>query len=130
LFALFFFYLSHFFVFVVRFFVLLLLCALPQADEFPVDEQNALRLAGLQAQVMWGEPKEDQKSRYNDVCAYLPRRIVMSMLDGDVEFWKTQIFEAHKKFGRDPKGNWFTDIRAMTMYLTLVKQCVKKHPSL
>ena len=26
------------------------------------------------------------------------------------------------RYGRDPKGNWFTDIRAMTMYLTLVKQ--------
>jgi hypothetical protein len=73
-------------------------------------------------QVNWGEPDASKKSRYNDVYAYLPRRIVQSMLDGDPEFWKDQVLAAHQKFGKDKKGNWFTDLRAMTMYLTLTKQ--------
>eukprot|EP00036_Acanthoecidae_sp_10tr_P012400 CAMPEP_0206295594 /NCGR_PEP_ID=MMETSP0106_2-20121207/5245_1 /ASSEMBLY_ACC=CAM_ASM_000206 /TAXON_ID=81532 /ORGANISM="Acanthoeca-like sp., Strain 10tr" /LENGTH=2074 /DNA_ID=CAMNT_0053726249 /DNA_START=150 /DNA_END=6370 /DNA_ORIENTATION=- len=93
-----------------------------RADEFPITDADALRLAGLQAQVNWGEADKSKLTRYNDIYAYLPRRLAQSKNDGEPEFWKEQLFEAHQKYGRDTKGAWFTDLRAMTMYLTLVKQ--------
>lgn len=45
-------------------------------DDFPVTEKVALQLAGLQAQVALGNPKDNNKLEYyTDIDTYLPYRI-------------------------------------------------------
>lgn len=47
-----------------------------QSDDFPVTEKVALQLAGLQAQVALGNPKDNNKLEYyTDIDTYLPYRI-------------------------------------------------------
>lgn len=47
-----------------------------QCDDFPVTEKVALQLAGLQAQVALGDPREKSKLEYyTNIDTYLPYRI-------------------------------------------------------
>lgn len=84
-------------------------------DEFPTTEQTARTLAGLQAQVLFGEPAADKKSRYENLGTFLPLRIRAGVQDDNV--WVDRLYEAHKEFGAGK-----TDVEAKVMYLTCVKQ--------
>lgn len=65
-------------------------------DEFPVNEAVALQLAGLQAQVLWGDFTQSQTNRYDEIENFLPERIVSSSRSRTREEWKAAIGEAHK----------------------------------
>jgi hypothetical protein len=50
-----------------------------QCDDFPVSEKVALQLAGLQAQVNLGDPKDSKSlESYMDIDSYLPYRVSRS----------------------------------------------------
>ncbi|CAB0010734.1 unnamed protein product [Nesidiocoris tenuis] len=52
-----------------------------KCDDFPVSEKVAVQLAGLQAQVALGNPKDGHLEYYTDIETYLPYRI--SRIRGD-----------------------------------------------
>lgn len=61
-----------------------------QCDDFPVTEKVALQLAGLQAQVALGDPREKSKLEYyTNIDTYLPYRI--SRTRGD-DVWVSFFF--------------------------------------
>lgn len=91
--------------------------AVVRGDEFPVTEKVALQLAGLQAQVLWGDANPEYLSRYEDVASYLPIRILAMRQTTTKEQWMQKIFLAHKEYGVG-----MTDTRAMVVYLTAAKQ--------
>jgi myosin-7 len=86
-------------------------------DEFPVNERVALQLAGLQAQVAWGDAKPSSLERYEEIDAYLPHRIHMSNTSRTPEDWQKLLFEAHRDY-----GTGMTPVKAKVLYLTAVKQ--------
>ena len=61
-----------------------------------MNEVVALQLAGLQAQVLWGNFDPALSSRYNEVEQYLHPRIISSNKSKTREDWKKSIAEAHK----------------------------------
>ena len=77
-----------------------------QIDEFPVNEDVALQLAGLQAQVLWGNFDPALSSRYNEVEQYLHPRIISSNKSKTREDWKKSIAEAHKVCGCGGAYGW------------------------
>lgn len=91
--------------------------AVVRGDEFPVTEKVALQLAGLQAQVLWGDANPEYLSRYDDVASYLPIRILAMRQTTTKEQWMQKIFLAHKEYGVG-----MTDTRAKVVYLTAAKQ--------
>ena len=88
-----------------------------RVDEFPVSDKVALQLAGLQAQVLWGDAKEQNMSRYEDVETYLPFRVRGQFPNRSKEDWMAELFKAHREFGSGK-----TDLQAKVLYLTAVKQ--------
>lgn len=85
-------------------------------DEFPVNEAVALQLAGLQAQVLFGDHAPSITSRYDEIEQFLATRIVQGNRAKTREDWKRDIEEAHKKYGTGK-----TVIQAKVWYLTSVK---------
>eukprot|EP00118_Oscarella_pearsei_P025077 m.307450 g.307450 ORF g.307450 m.307450 type:complete len:2013 (+) comp42307_c0_seq1:102-6140(+) len=85
-----------------------------RVDEFPVDERVALQLAGLQAQVLWGD-YDEKNERYSNVHEYLPDRITKSK-DWSHEQRTKAIATAHKEYGTGK-----SPIQAKVWYLTCVK---------
>uniref|UniRef100_A0AAR5PAA7 Myosin motor domain-containing protein n=1 Tax=Dendroctonus ponderosae TaxID=77166 RepID=A0AAR5PAA7_DENPD len=84
-------------------------------DDFPVTEKVALQLAGLQAQVALGNPKDDSKLEYyTDIDTYLPYRI--SKTRGD-DVWVPIIAQAHRQYGANR-----LELTAKALYLTCVMQ--------
>ncbi|XP_041351468.1 unconventional myosin-VIIb-like isoform X2 [Gigantopelta aegis] len=82
-------------------------------DEFSVSEKVALQLAGLQAQVIWGEFEEDKSFRYSEAEQYLSKRILSS----SGRNWSVEVAKAHKHYGTGK-----TELEAKVWYLTCVKQ--------
>jgi len=86
-------------------------------DDFPVNDKIALLLAGLQAQVLWGDAEGDKLSRYEDIESYLPQRVREGDATKSRVQWCKDIFDAHNAVG---KGK--SDIEAKVKYLSAVKQ--------
>ena len=68
----------------------------PQIDEFPINQDVALQLAGLHAQVLWGDHVQGMGSRYDEVEQYLHPRITAEDRNKTREDWKKAIAVAHK----------------------------------
>ncbi|XP_023721880.1 myosin-I heavy chain isoform X2 [Cryptotermes secundus] len=86
-----------------------------KCDDFPVNEKVAVQLAGLQAQVALGEPKDsDRLEYYSDVETYLPQRISRSRSE---EQWVPIIAQAHRQYGASR-----SDLTAKVLYLSCVMQ--------
>nr|XP_008195789.1 PREDICTED: myosin-I heavy chain [Tribolium castaneum] len=86
-----------------------------KSDDFPVTEKVALQLAGLQAQVALGNPKDNNKLEYyTDIDVYLPYRI--SRTRGD-DVWVPIIAQAHKQYGANR-----SELTAKALYLSCVMQ--------
>ncbi|XP_043463659.1 myosin-I heavy chain isoform X2 [Leptopilina heterotoma] len=84
-------------------------------DDFPVSEKVALQLAGLQAQVMLGDPKDnDRLDYYSEVDSFLPYRI--SRARGD-DVWVPIIAQAHRQYGANR-----SELTAKVLYLSCVMQ--------
>lgn len=65
-------------------------------DEFPLNEKVGLQLAGLHAQVLWGDYDPNRYTRYNEVEQYIHPRILASNKMKTREDWKKDIAEAHE----------------------------------
>nr|XP_023027264.1 unconventional myosin-VIIb [Leptinotarsa decemlineata] len=86
-----------------------------KCDDFPVTEKVALQLAGLQAQVALGNPKDNNKLEYyTDIDTFLPYRI--SRTRGD-DVWIPIIAQAHRQYGANR-----TELTAKALYLSCVMQ--------
>ncbi|XP_077271011.1 unconventional myosin 81F isoform X1 [Temnothorax americanus] len=86
-----------------------------KCDDFPVSEKVALQLAGLQAQVSLGDPKDnDRLDYYSEVDSFLPYRI--SRARGD-DVWVPIIAQAHRQYGAGRK-----ELAAKVLYLSCVMQ--------
>lgn len=78
-------------------------------------EKVALQLAGLQAQVALGDPKDNSKLEYyTDIDTYLPYRI--SRTRGD-DVWVPIIAQAHRQYGAGR-----SELTAKALYLSCVMQ--------
>ncbi|XP_055956825.1 myosin-I heavy chain isoform X1 [Patella vulgata] len=82
-------------------------------DEYSISDKVALQLAGLQAQVIWGEYEEDKQFRYGEADQYLCRRILAS----SGRNWSKETAKAHKHYGSGK-----STLEAQVWYLTCVKQ--------
>jgi hypothetical protein len=86
-----------------------------QCDDFPVSEKVALQLAGLQAQVMLGDPKDnDRLDYYSEIETFLPYRI--SRARGD-DVWVPILAQAHRQYGAGR-----LELTAKVLYLSCVMQ--------
>ncbi|CAL8090863.1 unnamed protein product [Orchesella dallaii] len=85
-------------------------------DDFPVAEKVSLQLAGLQSQVLLGEPPTTQKSfdNYTNVEAYLPVRIARSRPH---QQWVPILAQAHRTYGAGK-----SELVARVWYLSCVMQ--------
>lgn len=67
-----------------------------QIDEFPLNQEVALQLAGLHAQVLWGDYTHNMSSRYDEIEQFLHSRIIKEDRNKTREDWKRAIANAHK----------------------------------
>ncbi|KJE90233.1 myosin-X [Capsaspora owczarzaki ATCC 30864] len=89
-------------------------------DFYPVTDKIALQLAGLQAQINWGEHETGKDSRYEDLEFYLPERLINNVGTDKKrtrEEWQAEIGASHRSFGAGK-----TELQAKVMYLTAIKQ--------
>lgn len=73
-----------------------------RADEYGVSKETALQLAGLQAQVKYGNPdhQDPNPEWYGDVLNFIPWRITAdNRVQASRDQWSTWIFQAHVQHG-------------------------------
>ncbi|KAG8231152.1 hypothetical protein J437_LFUL011821, partial [Ladona fulva] len=85
-----------------------------KCDDFPVSEKVALQLAGLQAQVALGDPKDGKFDYYVDVDMYLPYRISRNRPEDQ---WVGILAQAHRQYGMGR-----SELAAKVLYLSCVMQ--------
>ena len=75
-------------------------------DEFPINEKVALQLAGLHAQVLWGDYDRSLMNRYDDLRQYLHPRIMSANKSYTMDDWKLEIAMAHevRRGGKGGRG--------------------------
>lgn len=61
-----------------------------------MNEAVAVQLAGLQAQVLWGDFVPSMMSRYDEIEQFLPERIIVIDKSKTRDNWKKAIADAHK----------------------------------
>ncbi|CAL1545802.1 unnamed protein product [Lymnaea stagnalis] len=82
-------------------------------DEYSVSDKVGLQLAGLQAQVIWGQFETNKEFRYSEADQYLCKRILAS----SGRNWSQEVAKAHMHYGSDK-----SELEAKVWYLTCVKQ--------
>ncbi|XP_059160288.1 unconventional myosin heavy chain 6-like isoform X2 [Physella acuta] len=82
-------------------------------DEYSVSDKVGLQLAGLQAQVIWGEFELNKEFRYSEADQYLCKRILAS----SGRNWSQEVAKAHMHYGGTK-----SELEAKVWYLTCVKQ--------
>ncbi|XP_046401515.1 myosin-I heavy chain isoform X2 [Ischnura elegans] len=85
-----------------------------KCDDYPVTEKVALQLAGLQAQVALGDPKDGKFDYYVDVDMYLPYRISRNRAEDQ---WVGILAQAHRQYGMGR-----SELAAKVLYLSCVMQ--------
>jgi myosin-7 len=85
-------------------------------DEFPLNEEVGLQLAGLHAQVLWGDYNDRMMNRYDELEQYIHPRILSLNKTRTREDWKKSIAKSHELFGTGK-----TALQAKVWYLTAVK---------
>ncbi|KAI5741570.1 hypothetical protein M8J76_014958 [Diaphorina citri] len=85
-----------------------------KCDDFPVSEKVALQLAGLQAQVALGDPRDVRLDYYTDIDTFLPYRVSRSRGE---DVWVPIIAEAHRQYGAGR-----SEMMAKVLYLSCVMQ--------
>ena len=78
-----------------------------------MSDKVGLQLAGLQAQVIWGEYEPNKEFRYSEADQYLCKRILAS----SGKNWSQEVAKAHMHYGKDK-----SELVAKVWYLTCVKQ--------
>lgn len=81
-----------------------------------MSEKVALQLAGLQAQVLLGEPQPSRADLYQDIDTFLPQRIKQARFLSDRE-WIPILAEAHNHYGAGK-----AEVVAKVWYLSCVMQ--------
>jgi hypothetical protein len=89
-----------------------------RCDDLPVSEKVALQLAGLQAQVIIGDPHHGNIELYSKVDMFIPQRIRASRFSSDSD-WIPILMEAHAHYGSQK-----TEMEAKVWYL----RCVMQYP--
>ncbi|XP_035824689.1 myosin-I heavy chain [Aplysia californica] len=84
-----------------------------KCDEYSVSDKVGLQLAGLQAQVIWGQFEPSKEFRYSEADQYLCKRILAS----SGKNWSQEVAKAHMHYGADK-----SELEAKVWYLTCVKQ--------
>ena len=82
-------------------------------NDYAVPEKIALQLAGLKAQILWGDADANQRGRFKNLLEYVPTALAPKQ---STEVWVNGIIEAHGKL----KGK--TPLQAKVLYLETVKQ--------
>ncbi|XP_076442783.1 uncharacterized protein LOC143281456 [Babylonia areolata] len=83
-------------------------------DEYHVTEETAVKLAGLEAYVIWGPFEDNKLFRYGEAEQYLCRRI-LTAADKD---WPQLLAKAHQAVGVD-----MTEGEVKLQYLRCLQQC-------
>jgi myosin-7 len=99
------------------FFILQAVHSVVRVDEFPVNTTVALQLAGLQAQILWGEADPSKATRYEELERYIPWRIRQQQAQMGKKEWMQNLYTAHTTVGSGK-----TDMQAKVLYLTAIMQ--------
>ncbi|RDD47470.1 Unconventional myosin heavy chain 6 [Trichoplax sp. H2] len=86
-------------------------------DKFPITNKVAFQLAGLQAQVCYGDYVSSRKDRYTQPFDFLSSRIIENSNAQRMEDISKAIAQAHKDYGYG-----LSEIQAKVIYLTCIKQ--------
>ena len=82
-------------------------------NDYGVSEKIGLQLAGLRAQINWGDVDPNQKSRFKNLSDYIPEHLIPNQAN---DAWVNGIIESQQKL----KGK--TALQCKVLYLETCKQ--------